>query len=718
MGVITKIRNRSTLVVAAVGIAIVAFILNDFLSSSGRFFSDQETNVAVIDGKAVSSVVFATRLDNEISQRFPNGANDRAQRSVRNLLWDQIIFENLMVPKGSELGLGVTSREFYASLESNTPPSAIREYFSNPQTGQLIPDFTVPGTNKLNSARVAQYIQQLETNDQIQQFLPIESSVRKELFENKYYNLISKAVYTTTNEAKVDQVNRKQNVSFSYVVQKYNQLADDQVEYTDADLKAYWSKHNYLPDYQQDFQSRSIEYVVFKAIPTAADSAELRTTCGELADRFKKAAKDTAFVIQNNNGKGDVRWMTPTDLTELLSVGRDTLALNTDSGEVFGPYLDAAADPSGVSTYNLMKVLDLKMSPDSANARQIVCAYEADSAGAKNLADSLLAVLEGGGDFAALALEYSDDAQTSSNGGELGMKKETEMAPRELADKVFGGTTGDFFVIESVLGYHVVEVMDQTEPVKKILAAIVDMPITPSRGTRNKAFDDASAFAIKNQSDELFASEGSVQGIKSAPDLKEDQQDIFGLETARPVIRWAFGEAELGDIRKEPFELGVDFVVPRLIEIKEKGTLSVDVPSIREKVIAEVIKEKKAEVFKGQQSNASDIDKLASELGAVVEKVDRLNFASFAIPGIGAEQKLIGTVFALGQGDIVGPMAGDIGVFTVRIDEVNEAGEIGVAEIAGAKQNVTRAIAGRVNVDVYNALLKSAEVVDNRAKFY
>ena len=382
------------MLIAVIGIAMGAFILNDFLSSSSRFFSGQETNVAVIDGKNVSQIEFARRLEIELDQRLPNGgANEQQQRSVRNLLWDQLVFENVFVPQAGELGIGITAEELFASLESDRPPGALRDYFSNPQTGQIIPDFAVPGTNKLNQQRVAQYLQNLRDNDQIASFLPIETAVRKELLENKYYNLISKAVYTTTNEAKVDQEERNKTVSFSYIVQKYNALEDDQVEYSESDLSAYWSKHNYLPEYQQDFQSRTIEYVVFTAIPTAEDSAAIRQILIDQVDKFTTADNDTSYVIANNSKrgtKGNIRWFTPADLNEDFGTGRDTLILNTDSGTVYGPYLDVATDQNTASTYNLLKVVDTKMSPDSANARQILIMYGTDSTAAKATADSLL----------------------------------------------------------------------------------------------------------------------------------------------------------------------------------------------------------------------------------------------------------------------------------------------------------------------------------------
>ena len=91
-----------------------------------------------------------------------------------------------------------------------------------------------------------------------------------------------------------------------------------------------------------------------------------------------------------------------------------------NKGEVYGPYED-------FNSFKLMKVIDRKYFPDSVKVRHILLAVsdsiKNDSlkvAGVKRLADSLVAVLKGGGDFTMLAAQYSTDQGSNMKGGDYG----------------------------------------------------------------------------------------------------------------------------------------------------------------------------------------------------------------------------------------------------------------------------------------------------------
>lgn len=49
MATLEKIRNKAGLLVAVVGVALLAFILGDFLNSGKTFFRQHQERVAVID---------------------------------------------------------------------------------------------------------------------------------------------------------------------------------------------------------------------------------------------------------------------------------------------------------------------------------------------------------------------------------------------------------------------------------------------------------------------------------------------------------------------------------------------------------------------------------------------------------------------------------------------------------------------------------------------
>ena len=92
-------------------------------------------------------------------------------------------------------------------------------------------------------------------------------------------------------------------------------------------------------------------------------------------------------------------------------------------------------------------------------------------------ATEVLALLEGGGDFAALATERSTDPSAATNGGDLGCQPEGTFVP-EFEEAAFAAQAGDIVgPVETQFGFHIIEVLslDATpdEAVQEQLTQIV-----------------------------------------------------------------------------------------------------------------------------------------------------------------------------------------------------------------------------------------------------
>lgn len=88
---------------------------------------------------------------------------------------------------------------------------------------------------------------------------------------------------------------------------------------------------------------------------------------------------------------------------------------------------------------------------------------DADWADALAVAEEVRAKLEDGGDWTELAAEYSDDAGTATNGGELGDVAKGEMV-EEFENAVFSLAVDDISEpIKTTYGYHVIQVTAITE---------------------------------------------------------------------------------------------------------------------------------------------------------------------------------------------------------------------------------------------------------------
>jgi peptidyl-prolyl cis-trans isomerase SurA len=86
-----------------------------------------------------------------------------------------------------------------------------------------------------------------------------------------------------------------------------------------------------------------------------------------------------------------------------------------------------------------------------------------DSAGAKLTADSVLAQLKDGVDFATLAEKYSDDTGTKSKGGDLGFFERRQMV-QEFDEVAFGLNEGEISdLVQTNFGYHIIKLVEKQQ---------------------------------------------------------------------------------------------------------------------------------------------------------------------------------------------------------------------------------------------------------------
>ena len=129
-------------------------------------------------------------------------------------------------------------------------------------------------------------------------------------------------------------------------------------------------------------------------------------------------------------------------------------------------------------------------------------------------------------------------------------------------------------------------------------------------------------------------------------------------------------------------------------------------------VLAEIRKEKKAELIKARISG-STVSDIANSEGQSVRTAAALTLKSTTLAGAGVEPKVIGSAFGLPEGGVSKPIAGDKGVYVVEVTKITAADELdNYSAIASRLSNTLKAT---VNTKVYTALEKVADIEDNRA---
>lgn len=165
--------------------------------------------------------------------------------------------------------------------------------------------------------------------------------------------------------------------------------------------------------------------------------------------------------------------------------------------------------------------------PEQRHARHILLklppgAGEADKRSVRELAESILARVKKGEDFAALAKSMSQDPGSASKGGDLGWFGRGQMV-KPFEDAVFNTPPGQFApVVETPYGFHVIEVLGErpagTAPFDDVKDAI------RRRLTLQKAQDAALAKATTLRGEIKTAAD--IDAVAAKAGLKLDERLI------------------------------------------------------------------------------------------------------------------------------------------------------------------------------------------------
>lgn len=201
----------------------------------------------------------------------------------------------------------------------------------------------------------------------------------------------------------------------------------------------------------------------------------------------------------------------------------------------------------------LKKAGGLPPVPASITIRQIVVAPKPSAAErnrSKALADSIVAELRKGADFAVAARRFSMDAGSKEQGGDLGWFRRGQMV-REFEQVAFGlkpGTISD--PVESSFGWHIIQVQ-RVQPTEIQARHILLMPTV----------DSASGARAKARADEIYnlvkqgASFDSLQRIEHDPG-EEKEIDNYPIDSLLPSYANAVASVDTGQVTK-PFALDV-----------------------------------------------------------------------------------------------------------------------------------------------------------------
>lgn len=698
MGLMTFLRNRAGyILVGAIAFAIIAFIVGDVINTGKPFWAASQRVVGTIEGEDVNIEQFTAKVDQSVAQfkqQYGGAVNPQMQAMAVDNAWQTEVATVLLGKEYARLGLTVSADELFDLLQGKNPSPLIRQYFGDPKTGQV------------DRAAVIASLKEMGKNPKLkEQWDLLQAEIEKQALQQKYTNLIRNSVYVTSLEANDEYSNRNKLANFKYVSLEHSSIADAAVKLNDADYQAYYDEHKALFD--NPIENRSFEFVNFSISPTAADSATIKAQVAKLAADFKLTPNDSLFAANNSDVKVPFTYISKGKLDPAV----DSVIFNYPAGSYYGPTFSG-------NSYKLIKVVSTRISPDSVKARHILIdpTKVGGEENAFKLADSLKKLAQNGGDFALLAKNYSVDGSKDS-GGDLGTFARGAMVP-EFENASFNGKPGDYTVVKSQFGIHLINIQKQIGSSKVAKLAYIEKTLTPSSKTRDAAYKKATAFLNEVKGDN-FATLAQKNGytVSVADRVTASQGYAPGLDNPRQLIRAAYA-AEKGDVLAEVFNMDNGFVVAHLTNVQPKGKLSLE--AVKKQIESAVRTTKKGKMLSEKLnkalSGASSIEQVAQKLGKTVTPLQNIVFANPVIPGLGQENVFIGTVFGSQVGKLSKAIEGAAAVYAFVVEGFTNPAPL--ANTFKQKQMMIDGIAQRSLGGAFQTLQDKAEIKDNRVKFY
>lgn len=713
MASLQTLRNRGGVIVAVViGVALLAFVLGDMLTSGSTIFGSTNMNVGQINGKKITAQEYAAEVNylTEVQQVSSGEQSSSAEQNVmiQDQAWESMINKYAFRPAVGELGLSTCDAEVASLVTGEYRSPVIAQVFANPQTGVFDKNYMIS---------FVQQVDQDETGRLAIFWNYLKQQVADQAVISKYRSLIDRAAYVTDFEAEYMAGVMGVECDVRFVAARYDAIADSTIVVTEDQIKEFYEQNK--GQFVRPLPARTVEYVAFDAVPSAADYAAAEAYVAQLAADFQTTDNVVQFATLNSQEPFDSRFYSEGMLTGDLGA----FAYSATTDQVFGPSLVG-------DQYTLARVSEVRVVPDSVAVSHIVLKADAGAT-----ADSLAAALRvRGADFGAAASQYSLDTQSAMRGGELGVLDPQTM-PAMFSEPMLAAKQGDIFVVRTPQGIHIMRADRLVGTGRKVQLAVVRYNIEPSEVTRNGMYNEAVAFAGG-----VGAASGArgIEGfnkmvkdkglVKRNATIGGNDRAINGLNASRELVRWGYN-GEMGDV-SDVMEFGDTFVVATISDITPEGVMPLD--EVRDRVEMMVRREIKGEQLAAKLAGAASVDAAAVLMGVPVVGGSAIGFQTYMVPEIGYDPAFAGgvTAVSLSSGASASLSSDTSYVANVTALAKPVVGRMGVykVEVVGRREMPVDPKIERTRLEAeveqnafpaaYQELIKMSGVVDQRYKFY
>jgi len=357
MATLQKIRNKAGFLIAVIGIALLAFILGDLLTSGSTLFRKSQDKVFEVNGKVISTEEYFTRVTEwENFQKLMSGESsldENASLQIKELVYQQMVKEFILDNQAKKLGLTVSKEEINDLVHGENISPLLQQLplFVDPKTGiydrEALTNFftainTPPESLKPEERALVQQYKSM--------WLFIENLIKYQRLEEKYRTLLSSAVMVNDMEAKTSFDLSQQNADLTYVVQNYYTIPDTLVTVEDSEIRAFYEKHK--KNFKLNSPIAKITYFIREIAPSDEDFAEVEAQAMEAAKKLAESTNPSAVVADYSETPYRDVYLAANELTE----SQLSFVSSANIGDMYGPVREG-------NSFQIYKLIDKIVAP-------------------------------------------------------------------------------------------------------------------------------------------------------------------------------------------------------------------------------------------------------------------------------------------------------------------------------------------------------------------
>ncbi len=698
MAIMTKMRdNMPAILIGLVVMFLITIIFDWGMNYLGLTSQRQDPIVGIINDKEIKFSEFNQIVDRaRENQKAQSGQDieDDQLATFRDQVWESYVNQILIEQEVQKLGIKVTDDEIYNIITGENPPEFLKRNF----------------IDSLGNFNRQMYLQAIMDPRNKEALAQAEEFVKQQRLQEKLISYLKATIIVPENEIKKRFYEQNVKADAKFVLLDLNSIKDNEVNYTEEDLKNYYKKN--IDQFKVEAQ-RKLKYVIFRRQPSKTDSQSVFKSLIAIAEEAKRDTDFAGIIKLYTNQNYSERAI----LHGSLPYESEVQLYKHKAGDVVGPVLT-------YSGYSIFKIVRDSIGNDEyVHASHILIPASVDTNSALKKVNEILQRIKNGEDFAKLAKDYSQDPISAARGGDLGWFGKGMMVP-PFEKAAFGGKVGDVIgPVKTDYGYHLIKIHDKSKRI--IIASELNMPVKLSAQTEEELYQAAQDFAYivkKNGNFEKEAELMKYQVLETTP-FNNKAEFIPGIGMYKQLVKFAF-DNKVGSI-SDVFPTSQGYVVVKISDATEEGVKSFD--EVKQQIIQNVIKEKKferlkkkAEELRNKIPQGQGLDYLRTiDTTIVVNQTGLFNYGQFVGGGVGRDFNFNFAAFKLKVGEVSQPVKGNRGYYLIELVSKQDFDKTAFdVQKNSIRNQILQEKQNMIINNWVNELKKKAKIEDLRYKYY